>query len=427
MKQKILVFLKSELIKGSALVFAGSLLTNILNYLFHLITGKMLGPEGYAEIAALVSLMYVISFPSSIINTVVVRKVAHLSARGSDAEMRGLFQFLLRLGVGMVVGVTIFFFVFQQPIAGFLQIGNSFLVFLLGLTFAFSLISIINQAMLQGLLRFGSHSVVNIVSGIFKDTWAYLVILMGFGVLGVMWGMAATIVFTCAVSLIPLFHYLRGKVIKKHITSGSILGVLWITPALFGMSIMLNGDVMLVKHFFPALEAGQFAGLATMGKVVLFISTSITTVLLPLAVKKKEKGENTTKILLIALVTSSILSGSVVVGYFLFPEIAIRLLYDTRYLTMAPYLGWYGVYFLLYNLAYVFVYYYISLRQRFVLFIPLLCGVLQVVLIFMFHQTLHQIVTILIVTVALLFGLFLLYYLMHDQKVSVAFRHRPKL
>lgn len=428
MKKYIQLFLGNELIKGSALVFVGSVVTNGLNYLFHFITGRLLGPEQYAVVASLISLMFVISFPSAILSTLVVRKIAYLHARNNMPEIRGLFRmFLSYITVFLLITSTLFF-IFQQQVADFLRIQDPFMIWLLGLIFAFSLLNTFQLAVLQGMLKFVSFSVLTALTALVKDVSALIAIFLGMGVFGVVWGMVITVIIICFFSFIPLLHLLKGTVKHTMITSSRISAALWIAPPLVGMSLMLNGDVMLVKHFFPAYEAGLYGGLATMGKVVLFISTSITTVLLPLAIKRKEEGKNVSSMLILSLAVSGILSGGVVLAYFLLPDLAITLLYGPRYLAVNRYLGLYGMYFLFYNLAYVFIYYYISLHRRYVLFIPLVCAMIQLILIFMFHQTIMYVIIDLIASSALLFGLYLLYYLVYEQKIlPVPFRHRARI
>ena len=58
MYKKLLLLSRHSLIKGSAIVFGGTAIVNGLNYVFHLITGRMLGPEQYSILASLISLFH---------------------------------------------------------------------------------------------------------------------------------------------------------------------------------------------------------------------------------------------------------------------------------------------------------------------------------------------------------------------------------
>lgn len=418
--QKISPYFKKlldhPLTKGSLVVFGGSLLANFLNYLFHLLTGRMLGPERYATIASLISLFYVISFPSSIISTIVARKVAQLSARNDLISIKSVFKFLLKNIFYFNLAIVLGFFIFQAPIAQFLKIKDSFLVFLLGLSFALSLFSVVGSATLQGLLKFFSFSFIAAFVAFLRDVLAVLAIILGLDVLGVLWGM----VFTNLVGFLLVLSFLkfifREREVKKSFPLKTYLATLWVVAALFGMSLMINVDVMLVKHFFSSFEAGLYAALATMGKVVFFASSSVSTVLLPLASQKREAGGSVKKELRLSQFLVFLLSFCLTVVYFSIPKLIINLFYGPNYYSVMPYLGLIGVYFLFYNLSYLFVNFFVSLQKKKILLIPLFYAFLQVVLIFLFHQSFYQVLYILIATAALLFFSFSLYYLRYGKE-----------
>lgn len=416
---KILSFSKkllaNPLAKSSIIVFIGSLFANFFNYLFHLLTGRLLGPEKYAVIAALISLFYVISFPLSIINTLVTRKVAALSAKNDLASIKGVFKLLLQNIFYLALLITFGFFLFQSPIAKFLRIENAFLVFLLGLSFVFSLLTIVGMAILQGLLKFISFSFINVFVAFLRDFFAVLAIILGFGVFGVMSGMALAGFIYFLSSIYFLKFLFKEKEVKKEFHFQTYLSFVWVVTALFGMSLMINSDVMLVKHYFPSLEAGLYASLATMGKVVFFASSSVGTVLLPLATKKNAAGFSAKKELMIALTLVFLMSICLVIGYFAFPKLVISLFYGERYFRIAPYLGLMAIYFLFYNLSYLLVQFFISLQKKRILLVPVFFALLQISLIRIFHQNFYEVLYVLILTGALLFFTFSLYCLRHAK------------
>lgn len=408
--------LKNPLTRGSLIVFIGSLLSNFFNYFFHLLTGRMLGPEKYAIIAALISLFYVISFPLGIINTLVTRKVAALSAKNDLGSIKGVYLFLLKNVAYFVLLIVFAFLIFQSPIAKFLKIERSFLIVLLGLTYCFNLLAILGLAVLQGLLKFIRLSFINTFTALLRDIFAVLAIIVGWGVFGVMSGMVLASLLGFLSCLYFLKFLFKEKEKKRQYRFSVFLSFIWVVAAHFGMSSMINADVMLIKHYFPDLEAGLYASLATMGKVVFFASSSVGTVFLPLATKKKAAGFSSQKELIIALVMVFLMSICLVIGYFAFPKLVISLFYGERYFRIAPYLGLMGIYFLFYNLSYLLVQFFISLQKKHVLLFPLFFALLQIGLIRTFHQNFYEVLYVMILTVALLFLTFSLYCLRHVKR-----------
>lgn len=404
-----------DLIKGSAVVFVGSMLANFLNYVFHLLTGRLLGPEKYAIVAALLSLFYVINFQAAIISTVVARKVAALAAKDDWAGIKGVYILLLKNITGLSVVLLLFFFLFKEPVGHFLQIADSWLVFLLGVSFALYLFLSISLATLQGLLRFISFSLVTIISAVLRVSFTFAALLFSLDVFGVLLAMVISSIFTYAASLLFFGRIFAVKAHRVKVSSAAYWRIIWVALALLGMSIMLNGDVMIVKHFFNSYEAGLYAALSTMGKIVFFASSAVALAMLPLVVKKKEKGEPFGRDLIFAQILVFLSSFLVTILYFLFPGLWVRLFYGSAYLPITPFLGLVAVYFIFYNLSYLFVNFFISLHRRYVLLLPLFFAGLQVVALFVFHQTIFMVLAVLIVTAALLFLSFLIYYLKYER------------
>jgi len=66
-------FRGNELLKHSSILFAASIIAGFLNYLFQVYVGRMLGPSDYGIYSSLVALLYIMSVPSSTIQTSVAK------------------------------------------------------------------------------------------------------------------------------------------------------------------------------------------------------------------------------------------------------------------------------------------------------------------------------------------------------------------
>ncbi|MBI4137410.1 oligosaccharide flippase family protein [Candidatus Roizmanbacteria bacterium] len=408
--------LANTIIKGASYVFIGSFAANVFNYFFHLITGRMLGPEQYSVVAALLSLSYVFGFPSLIISTVTTRKTAELAALKDFRAINGVLRFVFRGLTVFAVVMTILFMAFQETIAEFLKIEDSHLVVVLGASLIISYFSTVGLAALQGMLRFVSYAIVNAVSGLFKDLFALIAVVAGYGAGGVVWSLLVTSVATTIVTAVPLLDVVKTKP-KNHLIKGtSIASTLWVSSAFIGMGLMINMDVLIVKHYFLPLEAGLYAGLATMGKIVLFLSTPIATVLLPVSTQKHARGHSTVKELSLAMGAVILLSLFIITAFIVLPEFSIFLMYGKDYYAISPYLWAMGAYFLFYNICFTFIHYFISIKRYRILTAPLIIAVLQVGLLVIYHETFTQIITTLVVTAFLLSFIFGYQYLSHETR-----------
>lgn len=407
---------KHDLIKGSTFVFLGSVVANILNYLFHVITGRMLGPEQYAVLAALISLSYVIGFPNSLISTIVTRKIATLAAKDDAGGIKGFLIIMTKHVFILSIFIVTTFFLFQDNIADFLKIKDSFLVMLLGIGFATALFATVFLSTFQGLLRFITHSILASLSSFFRLTTAAIAIGLSFGVGGVIWGFVITSILTLLIAFAFLSRYWKAKSKTTSMSIHSYSSRLWLAISLLGTGLLINVDVLLVKHFFSDYDAGLYAALATLGKIVLFFSGSIATVLLPIASRKNAQGKSARKDLLLAQGLIVLLSTSIVGVYVVMPRFVISTLYGSEYFAIAPYMWLVGIYFVFFNVSSTFANYFISIKKKYILATPLLTAFVQIGGIWLFHSSFYQILGIMIGTAVIQAIAFTVYYLLYENK-----------
>ena len=90
-------------LRGSIVLFAGSMLTNVLAYAYHLSLGRIMGPEQYGELAALLSIFYIINSPSVVIQTILVKFFTVFYAKKQYGKSKQLFIHLVKLSVSVLV------------------------------------------------------------------------------------------------------------------------------------------------------------------------------------------------------------------------------------------------------------------------------------------------------------------------------------
>ena len=173
-----------------------------------------------------------------------------------------------------------------------------------------------------------------------------------------------------------------------------------------------NSDILLVKHYFPAQEAGLYASLALIGRVVYFVTWMFVMLLLPTVVDKKKKGENTKPVLL-KYTGYIIVLACVIVGFtFLFPVFSVNILFGEAYTSIAPLLGWYALATSFFAVSNIFAYYFLSLDHYKPIVIAALMGGLQIALIVCFHNDLFQVVLMQVIAMGTLLVMQVGYFLL---------------
>jgi len=164
-------------------------------------------------------------------------------------------------------------------------------------------------------------------------------------------------------------------------------------------------DVILVKHFLTPFDAGIYAALSTLGKIIFFASSPISSVMFPVVAGRSAKGEGYLKIFWGSLGLTLFVSGSAVGIYYLFSDFAINILYGSAYLAASRDLVWMGLFMLVYTLALLLVNFSLSLGKTRIIVFPVLAAFGQAILLWIFHSSILEVIQVsLAICTLMLFG-----------------------
>ena len=181
--------------------------------------------------------------------------------------------------------------------------------------------------------------------------------------------------------------------------------------------IINNSDILLVKHYFNALDAGLYASLALIGRVVYFVAWMFVMLLLPTVVQKQKDGEPTAPTLFKYVGYIGALSTLIVSSCYFFPELIINLMFGEAYITMSGLLWQYALATSLFAISNIFAYYFLSLDHYVPVILSGLLGMSQILLVVLFHESLEMVVQVQIIAMALLLGVQLIYFLIKKSNL----------
>jgi len=419
MRKKIKRIIDHPLISGSIIIFLGSISTSFLNFTFNLYMTRNLSISDYGALASLFSLMTLFGLISGAFLPTIVTFAGGYFAKKEYDNVRGLFY---KIGsISFFIGFSVFigFFLFSSVIGAFFRIREVYLIPLAGFMVLLGYMSLINTALLQAKLAFTFLSFMNFLSGILRLALGIIFVLSGFKIAGALWASALSGFVSYLVTFIPLRFILSFRTRAPQIEVGKI--VAYGTPAaisLLCLTSFVTIDIMLVKHFFDSESAGVYAGVSLIGRIVFFLTAPIGMVMFPLIVQRRAKQENYHKDFILALLLVLIPSLVLTTAYFLIPEFILELATRSDYVQGASLLGIFGIFSTLYALLYLFTNFYLSIRET-KIFLPIAIGaVSQALLIWFFHNSFQQIITISIGVTSLLLMVLLLYYWQLYEKTA---------
>ncbi len=417
MKQKALKIIRHPLVYGSSIVVIGGLVANFFNFLFNLFMSRNLSIADYGILASVISM---ISFPSLVTGAVaplVTNFAASYFALNQLDKVRGLYIKIIKLLFLIGILVTSLFFIFIPQISGFFHIENRTILLITDLIIFLAFIGIVNMSLLQAKLAFGFQVFLNFLVAVTKLAFGVVFVFAGLSVTGAVSSMLIASTLGFVVSFYPVRFIFNRKIIsppidKKELFAYGIPSAL----TLFGLTSLISTDIILVKHFFTPVNAGYYAGLALIGKVIFFLSAPITTVMFPIVVQQLSRSEKFTNTLKFSLLLVLLPSSFFTAIYFMFPgPVILFFLKKEAYLTVAPLLGIFGLHISFYAVLSILANFYLSINKT-KIYIPILIGaVLQAISITIYHQSFLQII-LLSLSVTFLLDMGLLLYYPHATK-----------
>lgn len=374
-------------------LFMGSvLLVNGGNYLYNLLLGRLLGPEAYADAALLVTLLLVLSFLGMTFQLTTTKFAVVFSGKDWESFRNRIYKQAIIIGV--LTGAL--FVYFAKDLQLLFQTNTPYMFVVLGFGIPFYFFMSVNRGTYQGQQNFNMLSITYQT-----EMWSRLLITLAFVVfcpwepaLSVAMGIAFSFLF----GLIP--SDTKGIAISKPslLTQKHVKRVnrfIFLTLGYEITQIIINNsDVLMVKHYFGANDAGLYASLALIGRVVYFVAWMFVMLLLPSVVQKEKDGESTTPVLFRYVGYVALLSVTIITGCYLFPELIIKLMFGDAYLSMAGLLWLYALATSLFAIGNIFAYYFLSLDHYLPVIISGVLGLAQILVITIFHDSLEQVVQV---------------------------------
>lgn len=395
------------------LFIMSAMLVNGGNYLYNLILGRFLGPEKFADAAILVTLLLVLSFAAMTFQLV----TAKFSVIFEDSVYQTFIATIYKSAsiVGVVLGITIVLLSSELQVLFKTTSSSMFVVFGIGIPFYF--LMSVNRGVFQGQKKLISLSVTYQL-----EMMSRLAITFGLLCLfEVDSSLLIAIGILCSfiVGLLP-FEFKKIPVfnrIKLKKPETKMVRNFFIITAFYEVTLIIinNSDILLVKHYFDSYEAGLYASLALIGRVVYFIAWMFVMLLLPTVVQLKKQGISTRPILFKYIIYIVIIAASIVLACYFFPNQIINILFGNEYIEIASLLWKYAFATGVFAVSNIFAYYYLSLDKYVPVIFSGIFGMLQIALIVQFHASLEQIVHVQIFAMILLLGVQIIFFILNDM------------
>lgn len=396
-------------LSGGALLFISTTFVNAGNYVYNLILGRWLGPAAFADLSLIVTFLLVLSFITTTLSMATARFSAAYTAANAPEQVAGLRHWAGRYAWAGGVLLAVLLALGAPALATFFNMADAAPFLILAVGLPVYLAQSIDRGILQGQLRLSTLALSYQAEMWVRLLAAIVLVAVGLAVNGAVFGITLSFVATWLVARqararLPETGNLDSAQRRTILLySGSVV------VGLVGQILINNSDVLIVKRFFTPEEAGHYAALALIGRMVFFATWSVAMTMFPIVAQKHATGEPHRKYLAYALGIVGGISGAILLATLLLPEFIVGVLFGSDYLSIAPLLALYAVATTLYTLANVVISYRLSLGQGKGAWFAAVAGIAQVVLLWLVHGSLREVVLLQIGVMTVLFVVLLVW------------------
>jgi O-antigen/teichoic acid export membrane protein len=381
---------KDALIRGGIILFVMLIIYNFFNYAFQISMAKMLGPADYSILAVLMSLIYIFSIPSEAIQTMASKYTSKFNVNKDLGKMKDLLYRGLKKGFNIAFCIFLIFVLLCFFLSSFLKIELLLLISTgIFIFYVFSVSAI--RGILQGQKKFTALGANLIIESLAKLLFTVFLVFIGWRVYGAIWGIVIGFAISLFASVLSIKDVVSSKR-KKENFGEAYKTNLALLISITVIVLMYSLDIILARRFFTPEIAGQYAFVSLIGKVVIFVSSSIGKAMFPLSSEEFEKGNKNSGLLKKAIFLVLSISLGISFFYLLFPEFIIKIisLGSSEYLAASNILFIVGLAFSFTSLSNIILLYKLSINQvkiKHALFMGIFI-VIQIVLMATFNSSL---------------------------------------
>lgn len=385
---------QDELIRAGGIFFVGSLTVAILNYLYHLFMGRMLGPAEYGVLGSLFAIIYLTTFAGNTFGRVTAKYSAEFKGKKQDAALR----YLIKRGLFKVsIYGSILFLIYLALIpliAKFMHLDSYIGLIIVGIISYISVLTSVLTGALNGLQKFIWQNSLSFISAFLKFSLAVLLVYLGFGVNGALLALVIGAFIALTAGIYSLKDEFKVKITERINTREIYLYTIPVLIASILPLMAITLDQVLVKHFFSSTDAGHYAAAGNIAKIIWIGSGFLAAALFPKIVSEKAQGRDVSKLLAKGLMYTSFFVFIGVGVFFATPRLIVLLMYGSEYLDIVSLIGIFGLALGLLSINQVLIMYNLAVEKYKFLWILFIGILLQVIGILIFHAMLSDIVKV---------------------------------
>lgn len=278
----------TALIGGSLLFYAISGINSVLNYALYPIVSRFLNTAQYGETQFLLSTFNQLSVGFVVLNILAIIVTSRITDKPQQTKSLAILTAICSVGAGIIslIGSVVLVTFSNQ-----LNLTSVWSIIFLSASLLLNVPFTILLGQMQGNRQFVASGMISLLATVSKFVFAIIFMISGFGVVGVMAGTAAGMLIAVMGGLmytkqLPILR-LHSPLIRNYkkiafIRNNAIVGLLSIAT----VTLLSTVDSIASRLILNTTDAGIYAAIATLAKIILAATAPLIWLCLPAAAKK---------------------------------------------------------------------------------------------------------------------------------------------
>jgi O-antigen/teichoic acid export membrane protein len=257
--------------RGPALLLTAAAVASVTNFAFHALGSRLLGPDNYSSLAALLALLVVVAVPVGAIQTAVTQA----SSTAPDGSAVDVVERVTRAGIVLLaLGVAL-----AIPIDHILRLHDAWGVALMAAWAAVACVSATAKGALLGRLCYTPVSIALVVSAAGRIAFAVALVPL----LHVEGAMLATLLGESLAATVVVVAMrregllaMRGRPLRLRGSDATV-----VLGAQLGLWVLAGVTTMVGRRVLPESQAGDFAAASTITGAATFLPLAVATAFFP--------------------------------------------------------------------------------------------------------------------------------------------------
>lgn len=324
-------YLRNDLLIASILLLIISNIGSLINFAFQFVMARMLTSEDFGILSFIITLLFIFGVPSLAIQTAIAKKTTQLNLKKEYGKIRGIFNYSTKSLLLLALILIPIFIIISYFVHDYLHMPLDILI-ITSFALIFSLLLPVVMGVMQGMKKFMTLGWNNVINFSIKLIGGIFFVYFGFRVYGALIGLLLGMLIAW---IIGLFVVIRYKEEKQEINLFSkeelypFIGLLVIT-------LLYSLDILIGKFILPPGIMGDYSKISLIGKIVLFASMTVTTVMFPLSSERHASGNNPSGVIRKAGLLIFFICLSSMILAKIFPIQLLMLLFGKNFIYLSP-------------------------------------------------------------------------------------------